>query len=232
MYSHQLIAAARSSFVLISEADLPFPPTNSTVPRPLKHLTPGFPDDLLEHTDRFNDGACDPGGNFYAGTMGKDTLYHDGTLFRLDALPAGCKLEDANLDVTAGALGAGPHGDLTTTRVIENVTCCNGIAFTKDTKKMYFTDSLTGNIVSYVYDQAGKLLHYNAAGEVVAVVQFPRCFNMTSCVWGGPDLTDLYVTSAGSAISGHDPALHPEGGDLYCLKGLGVAGVERGRYQG
>lgn len=45
-------------------------------------------------------------------------------------------------------------------------------------------------------------------------------------------MSDLYVTTAASATSGDDDALHPEGGDLYVIKGLGVVGVERGRYRG
>jgi hypothetical protein len=45
-------------------------------------------------------------------------------------------------------------------------------------------------------------------------------------------MNDLYVTTAGNACSGDDPEQHPEGGDLFCIKGLGVKGVERGRYRG
>lgn len=66
--------------------------------------------------------------------MGVDTLFHDGTLFRLDALPPGKRLEDAKLELS-GALG-GAHGDLTTTRVIEGVTCCNGLGWTANGEKM------------------------------------------------------------------------------------------------
>lgn len=131
----QLVAGALQSYALLSASDLPFPPTSSTTARPLKHLTPGFPPDLITHTARFNDGACDPGGNFYAGTMGKNTMYADGTLFRLDALPDGQRLEDVELDIESGALG-GMHGALRVSRVIEGVTCCNGLGWTSDKKKM------------------------------------------------------------------------------------------------
>jgi sugar lactone lactonase YvrE len=68
--------------------------------------------------------------------MGKDTRYSDGTLFRLDALPDGQRLEDVLLNTKDGSLG-GSHGTLKTTRVIEEVTCSNGLGWTSDGKKMW-----------------------------------------------------------------------------------------------
>lgn len=51
------------------------------------------------------------------------------------------------------------------------------------------------------------------------------------CSLLGKDMNDLYVTTASNTVSGEDPASHPEGGDLFVLKGLGK-GVERGRFSG
>jgi sugar lactone lactonase YvrE len=42
-------------------------------------------------------------------------------------------------------------------------------------------------------------------------------------------MTDLYVTSASSELSGDDPKDKPQGGDLFVVKGLGYKGVERHR---
>jgi sugar lactone lactonase YvrE len=42
-------------------------------------------------------------------------------------------------------------------------------------------------------------------------------------------MTDLYVTSASSELSGDDTKDKPQGGDLFVVKALGYKGVERHR---
>ena len=85
---------------------------------------------------RFNDGAVDPQGRYWAGTMNDPLIKpptNEGVLFRLDA-------------------------DKSLHRVIENVTIPNGIGWTFDGKHMYFTDSPTGNIFKYNFDsQTGNI---------------------------------------------------------------------------
>jgi sugar lactone lactonase YvrE len=51
----------------------------------------------------------------------------------------------------------------------------------------------------------GSVVHrYTSAGTLDAVIEFPVSL-VTSCAFGGPDLDDLYVTSAAHMLSGFEP---------------------------
>lgn len=44
--------------------------------------------------------------------------------------------------------------------------------------------------------------------------------------FGGPDLDVLYVTSASENLLGQTEPQPPKGGRLFCVRGLGVRGLE------
>ena len=83
-----------------------------------------------ERENRFNDVIADPAGRVFCGTMPLD---HDrvperlGRLYRLD---------------TDGSI----------TVVVENVGISNGIGFTPDRKRMYYTDTINESIELFDYD--------------------------------------------------------------------------------
>jgi len=81
-----------------------------------------------ERTTRFNDIIADPEGRVFCGTMPTP----DGRLGRLYRLD--------------------PDGTLT--KLLDNIACSNGMGFTKDLKKMYYTDSGKGEIYLFDYDRA------------------------------------------------------------------------------
>lgn len=78
-----------------------------------------------ERETRFNDVCADPAGRVFCGTMPAPD--HPGSLYRLD-----------------------PDGSLT--QVITGVGISNGIGFTPNRKRMYYTDSPTHNIYIFDYD--------------------------------------------------------------------------------
>lgn len=82
---------------------------------------------------RMNDGAVDSHGRYWVGTMNDPIVQapsDEGVLFRLDA----------------------GHPDMILHRMIEKVTIPNGMGWSADDKRMYFTDSPTRNIFKYDYD--------------------------------------------------------------------------------
>lgn len=84
-----------------------------------------------ERSTRFNDVIADPKGRVFCGTM--PTAERPGRLYRLEV--------DGKL-----------------TKVLEGIACSNGMGFTPDRKKMYYTDSGKGEIYLFDYDAASGAL--------------------------------------------------------------------------
>ena len=76
---------------------------------------------------RMNDGACDPQGRFWAGSMAYDTSPGAGTLYRME------------LDGTVAA-------------VLDDVTISNGLGWSPDDTAMYYADSGTGTLDAFDFD--------------------------------------------------------------------------------
>ncbi|MBY6120770.1 SMP-30/gluconolactonase/LRE family protein [Mameliella alba] len=195
--------------------------------------------------NRFNDGATDAQGRFWAGTM-KDGGEPEalGAFYRLD-----------------------PDGAVTAWR--DGIFTTNGLAFSPDGRRMYFSDSNPGvrTIWACDYDtttgtpgepevffdtrsvpgrpdggtvdaegcywQAGvsgwQLYRLSPQGEVLMTIEMP-VEKPTKPMFGGPDLATLYVTSIGAGLS-DDPA-QPDAGGLFAITGLGVTGLPQPRFHG
>ena len=69
---------------------------------------------------RFNDGKCDPRGRFFAGTMHRDLIQGSAAFYRLEG------------------------GDLI--QQLDGVTISNGLDWSSDGSRFYYTDTLTGRI--------------------------------------------------------------------------------------
>jgi len=78
--------------------------------------------------NRFNDGKCDPAGRFWAGTMPMGDLQPTGSLYHLD-----------------------PDG--TVNRMLEGVSCSNGITWSRDRRTMYYIDTPTFRVDAFDYDE-------------------------------------------------------------------------------
>lgn len=89
-------------------------------------LTPVLSEIPEERASRFNDVIADPMGRVFCGTMPAEGRL--GRLYRLD-----------------------PDGTLT--RLLDGITCSNGMGFTPDLKQMYYTDSMKYEIYLFDYDK-------------------------------------------------------------------------------
>ena len=87
---------------------------------------------------RFNDGKPDRQGRFWSGTMFESPgrqIEFIGSLYRLDA-------------------------DLSVHRMIDGIGCSNGLAWSPDSRTMYFSDSHAGAVWAYDFDAAtGNVEH-------------------------------------------------------------------------
>ncbi len=77
--------------------------------------------------NRFNDGKCDAAGRFWAGTMGMDGGGPSGSLYCLDL-------------------------DGSVAKVLGDIACSNGIAWSLDNRSMYYIDSGSKQVAAFDYD--------------------------------------------------------------------------------
>lgn len=194
--------------------------------------------------NRFNDGACDPLGRFWAGSMDDLEKSPTGHLYRLDP-------------------------DRSVTRFHAGFVITNGIRWPADGQRLYFVDTSNRTIWNYEFDLtkgvpgkrrvfaqltesggwpdglcvddqghvwaahwgAGRITHYHPDGKIDCTLEFPAP-NVTSCCFGGSELETLYVTTARIGLSGEQLLSCPLSGGVFAVTGLGVRGCRAQRFAG
>jgi sugar lactone lactonase YvrE len=197
---------------------------------PLLALEPDLPG------NRLNDGACDPQGRLWAGTMALDECSPTGSLYRVGT-------------------------DLSVARPVAGTTISNGLGWSPAGDRFYFIDTPTARIDVFESDAAtGEiehrrplatvglegaapdgmtvdaegcvwvalhggwgLLRYSPEGDLLGHVDLPVA-KVTSCCFGGAGLRDLYVTTRRQSLSDAELADQPLAGALFRLD-PGVAGL-------
>ncbi|MGO9789450.1 MAG: SMP-30/gluconolactonase/LRE family protein [Solirubrobacteraceae bacterium] len=176
---------------------------------------------------RMNDGACDPQGRFWAGTLADDHHEGGGALYRLDR-----------------------HGR--TELMLGDFTIPNGIAWSPDGATMYLVDSGPGVVHAFAFDGeeglisngrvllnvaeevgapdgmtvdaagglwvaiygGGRVNHYSPGGELRQTITVPAK-QTTSCGFAGPGLHWLYITTATENWSEEQRRDEPAAGLVY-----------------
>ena len=179
---------------------------------------------------RFNDGKCDPAGRFWAGSMAYSERPGAGALYRLDAGSSVTRVLDGvgisngldwsadqrtfyytdtptqrvvafDYDVTSGDLGD--------RRVLVRIEPEHGAP-----------DGLTVDAEGYLWValwNGWSVRRYTPDGRLDRVIRLPVA-QVTSCAFGGPDLRDLYVTSAAYNLSADDRRAQPLAGSVFRLR--------------
>lgn len=179
---------------------------------------------------RFNDGSADRQGRFWAGsTQADDQFRPEGSLYRLD--------RDCAVRKMAGGLacsnGLGWSPDNKTMYVTAQFAyellafdfdpatgeIANRRSFAKVPEADGLPDGLTVDSEGCVWSaQWGgwRLTRYDPDGKLERVVKMPVP-NPTSCVFGGPDLKDIYVTTAWLLLSDAERQAAPGSGDVFVI---------------
>lgn len=178
-------------------------------------------------SNRINDGRCDARGRFWFGTMssedGAASLYRydpDGTLQRMES----------GLTVSNG-LGWSPDGATfyltdSPTRIIyayDFAMETGNISGRRDFARVpegSFPDGLAvdvdGGVWSAQWDGRG-VIRFGPDGAETHRIALP-VQHATSCAFGGPDRTDLYVTSASVGLSQEEIEEYFHSGDLFRVR--------------
>ncbi len=202
------------------------------------------PAGMPEHV-RFNDGACDPAGRFWAGTYATDGQRGTGSLYRLD-----------------------PDGSVTV--ALGGVTESNGLAWSPDASAFYYTDSgeEQSRVREFKFDlgsgalgderdlirfapgdgiadgvvvdaegclwiamwEGGCVRRYSAGGDLIGL--YPVPVSQPTCPgFGGPGLAELFVTTAWESLDDARRAAEPLAGLLLRTR-PGVSGLPVASYGG
>jgi sugar lactone lactonase YvrE len=175
---------------------------------------------------RVNDGACDPAGRFWVGSMG--------------------------LDYERGAAALYRYANGTLERVLAGITLSNGIGWSPDARLMYYVDSLTYGIDVFDFDNdsgevrgrrpfivlprgsgvpdglavdddgcvwlalygRGLLHRYRPDGGLDGELSLPVT-NVTACGFGGADGRSLFVATASQELTPDELARQPLAGSLF-----------------
>jgi sugar lactone lactonase YvrE len=194
---------------------------------------------------RFNDGKCDRRGRFWTGTMVEHLKAPAlGALYRVDADHSvtqvlgevrmtngiGWSPDDAVMyftDTAAGAIYALDY-DIATGAV------ANQRVFATTTPETGWADGLTVDAEGGVWSAGfgrGRLNRYAPDGRLERVLELPVA-QVTSIMFGGPDLGTLYVTTAGAAVRKPGARTEHRAGMLLAVDDVGVRGLPEPRFAG
>jgi sugar lactone lactonase YvrE len=178
---------------------------------------------------RGNDAAVAPDGALWAGTMYYDETPGGGSLSRI-APDGSARTVVPDVTVSNG-IGWSPDGTRmyyidTPTRRVDvftvtgdgEVTDRRPLVDTADTPG--FPDGMTvdaDGCLWVAFWEGAAVRRYTPEGKPDRTVAVPAA-RTTACAFGGPGLTDLYITSA---ATGTDPAADPLAGSLFVLPGAG-----------
>jgi sugar lactone lactonase YvrE len=178
---------------------------------------------------RMNDGACDPQGRFWAGTVADDHREGGGALYRLNRT-GGTDLVLDGLTISNG-LGWSPDGATmylvdSGPRVVhafafdgDRGTISEGRVLVTVDEDVGTPDGMTvdaaGNLWVAIYG-GGRVHRYSPYGVLREVLTVPAR-QSTCCAFGGPGLHRLYVTTATQGWKGKQRRAKPAAGVVYRL---------------
>lgn len=195
-------------------------------------------------TNRFNDGAVDRQGRFWAGTLNK-----------------------VQFDAPHGSLYC-LSPDQSIRRMETDIAECNGIGWSPDNTTLYLTETMRRLIWAYDFDPSTGMIsnrrpfaeisqpnvypdglavdsegfvwsaqwggwnvtRYDPSGKIERVIRLP-VQQVTNCAFGGPNLDELYITTARTGLSQEEMTRQPWAGDLFRAR-LGIKGIPEPKFAG
>ena len=181
--------------------------------------------------NRFNDGKCGPDGRFLAGTMDNTEADATGSLYSLS--PDGSlKTLLTGVRISNGLAWSPDHKtlyfiDTPTHKVmaydydLRSGLIANPRAAVEVPEKMGWPDGMTsdydGNLWVAMWGGAALTVWSPANGALIEKIVIPAK-NVSSCVFGGLEQNELYVTSARKGLGDADLSAYPATGGLFRIQ--------------
>tara|TARA_R110000868_G_scaffold132180_1_gene342762 strand:+ start:49370 stop:50245 length:876 start_codon:yes stop_codon:yes gene_type:complete len=194
--------------------------------------------------NRFNDGKCDPAGRFWAGTMPLSEDKPTGSLYMIAADRSAVKREGA-ITISNGLAWSLDHKvlyyiDTPTLEVVgydfdmKNGNITNKRTIINIPKEEGFPDGMTidNEGMLWIAHWGGwQVTRWNpSTGKKLSAIKLPVS-NVTSCIFGGESMKDLYITSARKGLSVAELEKQPLAGSLFVIKESGFTGVEAYKFK-
>ena len=194
--------------------------------------------------NRFNDGKCDPAGRFWAGTMHVEAKGRTGSLYRMD--------KDLSVHKIFGEVGI--SNGLAWSPAIDTLYYIDTLQYevaafdydvaTGDVRRRRAVVQLShdgGHPDGMTIDEqgmlwvaccgGGRVARWDPAqGRLLQEVRLPVTMT-TNCVFGGPELDTLYISTARVTLTDEDLARQPLAGGLFSVK-PGVHGLPASPFGG
>ncbi len=191
--------------------------------------------------ERFNDGKVDRAGRFWAGTLDRTVSSAIGQLYRLDT-DFRVAVMDRGFTVSNG-IGWSPDDrvmyftDTTARRIyrydfdLASGQVSNRRVFVEAEPGHGGPDGMTVDAQGYVWSAQFDrwcIHRYAPDGSLDRSIRMP-VQRPTSCMFGGPDLATLYVTSARVGLPADAGVAQPQAGNVFALD-AGVRGLPESRF--
>ncbi len=181
-------------------------------------------------TNRFNDGKCDPAGRFIAGTMDMAEKAASGSLYSFRADGSATRLL-SGICISNGLAWSPDHRTLyyidTPTRMVMAYPYDLDTGRLGDGKPLIHVPPALGWPDGMTSDREGNLWialwggsavsQWTADGKLAQTIPVPAR-NVTSCVFGGEALDELYITSVRTGLSPRELDEYPLSGGLFRAK--------------
>jgi sugar lactone lactonase YvrE len=178
----------------------------------------------------YNDAAIDRQGRLLVGTFNsKDPFAPEGSLYRLE--PGESLVELDRGYATANGIGISPDGgtlyvsDQRHRQIIaldydaSSGEVSNRRIFAQVPEDQGMPDGITVDAEGFIWSghwDGWRLTRYDPDGKIECQILFP-VQHVISCAFGGPNLDELFVTTASWGFSDADRQEQPHAGDLFCL---------------
>lgn len=195
--------------------------------------------EATEPDNRCNDGKCDDAGRFWVGTCDRAGRRHSGWLYRIDANHRAVRAAGPFICTNGPAFS--PDGRTlycvdSYARTIfafdlaaDGELSCQRVLLRFEDPAWGYPDGLTCDAEGCIWVAhwgGSRVSRLAPSGEHLSSIGLPVS-QPSSCIFGGPDLKTLFITSA---VFGLDSALESQAGAVFAVR-LDVGGMPTARYR-